>query len=351
VVPKRAAASICLSVSLLICAACNRSAIRLEPITAILDALRSHQIVALGEGLHGNNQAHAFRLALIREPRFASVVNDLVVEFGSGRYQAVMDAFVSGAEVPYAELRRVWQDTTNATPIWDSPIYEEFFRAVRDVNASLPDERKLRVLLGEPPIDWDSVRSYEDVGRWSGRRGTHVVDVIKREVLSKHRRAVVIYGDSHFRRYSKWAGSSRGEPASPTLVNQIEEQGTRAFSIWTNTTVELEPLQPDIASWPIPSLTLVRGTRLGRLDFKYFAGMATDPPTKMENQFDAVLYLGPVSSITQSLLSPSLCADAAYTKMRLARMALETAGPAGRAAANINTFKKECAPYLGEQQK
>ena len=68
---------------------------------------------------------------------------------------------------------------TNPTPIWDSPIYEESFRAVRDVNASLSGERKLRVLLGEPPIDWDSVRTYDDVGRWIGRRGTHAVEVIK----------------------------------------------------------------------------------------------------------------------------------------------------------------------------
>ena len=44
-------------------------------------------------------------------PRFATVVNDIVVEFGSSRYQAVMDRFVSGGEVPYAELRKAWQDT------------------------------------------------------------------------------------------------------------------------------------------------------------------------------------------------------------------------------------------------
>jgi len=346
--PKPAAASICLSLCLLIHAACNRSAIRVEPISGILDAFRSHQIVALGEGLHGNSQAHAFRLALIREPRFASIVNDLVVEFGSGRYQTVMDAFISGADVPYAQLRKAWQDTTNPTPIWDSPIYEEFFRAVRDVNASLPRERKLRVVLGEPPIDWNTVRAYGEVAQWISRRTTHAVDVIKSEVLAKNHRAIVIYGDSHFRRYSKWAGSSATELAHPTLLNRIEAQGTRAFSIWTNTTVELERLQPDIVSWPIPSLTRVRGTRLGRLDFKYFAGKATDPPTTMEDQFDAVLYLGPVSSITQSVLSPSLCADAEYTKMRLARMTLEPAGPA---AANIDIFKKECGSYLGQQQK
>jgi hypothetical protein len=346
--PKPAAAAISLGLSLLLHVACSRWAIRVDAISGIVDVFRSHQIVALGEGVHGNNQAHTFRLALLRDRRFASVVNDLVVEFGSGRYQTVMDAFVGGADVPYAELRKAWQNTTNPTPIWDSPIYEEFFRAVRDVNASLPRERRLRVLLGEPPIDWDRVRTYAEVAQWISRRGTHAVDVIAKEVLAKNRRAVVIYGDSHFRRYSKWAGSAPGEPAGPTLLNQIEELGTTAFSIWTNTTVELERMQPDIASWPIPSLTKVRGTRLGGLDFKYFAGMATDPPTRMENQFDAVLYLGPVSAITQSLLSPSLCADADYTTMRLARMALEPAGPAG---ANIDVFKKECSTYLAQPEK
>lgn len=323
-------------------AACNRSAVRVDPVAGILNAFRSHQIVALGEGAHGNNQAHAFRLTLIRDPRFAAVVNDLVVEFGSARYQTVMDAFIRGGEVSYAELRKAWQDTTNPSPIWDTPIYEEFFRAVRDVNASLPDERKLRVLLGEPPIDWDTVRTHDDMGPWIGRRGTHVVDLINREVLGKDRRALVIYGDAHFRRYSKWVGNP-GAPASPTLLNLIERQGTRAFSIWTNTTVELELMQRDIASWPIPSLTTVRGTRLGSLSFYYFAGMETDPPTRMEEQYDAVLYLGPISSITMSQLPRLLCADEEYVNMRLARLAL---GPGGSAGPGVALFRKECAPLV-----
>jgi hypothetical protein len=340
--PKQVAATICLCLLPVVHAACNRSARRVEPISGILDAFRSHRIVALGEGLHGNNQAHAFRLALIRDPRFAAVVNDLVVEFGSARYQAVMDAFIRGGEVPYEELRNAWQDTTNPSPIWDTPIYAEFFRAVRDVNASLPDERKLRVLLGEPPIDWATVRTHDDVVLWIGRRGTHAVDLIKREVLAKNRRALVIYGDAHFRRYSKWIGNP-GAPASPTLLNLIERLGTRAFSIWTNTTVELEQMQRDIASWPIPSLTRVRGTRLGTLSFYYFAGMETDPPTRMEEQYDAVLYLGPISSITMSQLPRTLCIDEDYVKMRLARLSL---GPGGSEGPGVAMFKKECGPLL-----
>jgi len=285
---------ICLCLVLASQPACNlsrfRYARRVDAISGILDVFRTHQIVALGEGRHGNNQSHAVRLALIRDPRFATVVNDIVVEFGSSRYQGVMDRFVSGGEVSYAELRKAWQDTTTQHPGWDLPIYEEFFRAVREVNASLPADRQLRVLLGDPPIDWSAVRTREDVGRWLALRG-HVLEVIKREVLSRNHRALVVYGDGHFRRYSKWRGTDG--PSPPTLLNRIEGEGTRAFSIWTNTTVQLERLQNDIGTWPIPSLTIIRGTRLGALDFKYFAGMETDPPTRIRARPSVVVHRTP----------------------------------------------------------
>jgi hypothetical protein len=321
--------------------ACNLfgepKAVRIDPINGILDAFQSHQLVALGEGLHGNNQSHAFRLALVRDPRFATVVNDIVVEFGSARYQAVMDRFIRGGDVPERELRKAWQDTTQG-PLWDSPIYEEFFRAVRDVNTTLSIDRQLRVLLGDPPIDWDTVKTPHDLGQWIGLRDQNAVEVIKSEVLAKNRRALVVYGDGHFRRYTKSVGSDH-----PTLVSMLEREGIRAFTVWTNTTVELDRMQKDIASWPIPSLTIVRGTRLGTLNFKYFAGMETDPPTRMAQQFDAVLYLGPPSSITFSEPSAALCADAEYTSMRLERLAL---GPLGAAGPDVERFKKRCASHL-----
>jgi hypothetical protein len=77
-----------------------------EPVTGILEAFRTHSIVALAEGDHGNEQAHAFRLSLIRDSRFPTLVNDVVVEFGSARYQEVMDRFVRGDAVPGETLRQ-----------------------------------------------------------------------------------------------------------------------------------------------------------------------------------------------------------------------------------------------------
>jgi len=49
-----------------------RPAVPVEPITAIIDAFRMHDVVALGEGAHNNEQSHAFRLKLLRDPRFAA---------------------------------------------------------------------------------------------------------------------------------------------------------------------------------------------------------------------------------------------------------------------------------------
>src|SRR4029450_13351074 len=71
-----------------------------DPVQAILDAFTSHDVVALDEGRHGNDKGHDLRLKLIRHPSFALNVNDIVVEFGSARYQDVMDRYVRGEDVP-----------------------------------------------------------------------------------------------------------------------------------------------------------------------------------------------------------------------------------------------------------
>ncbi len=111
---------------------------------------------------HGNVQNHEFRLALIRDPRFADVVNDIVLELGNALYQDVADRFVSGGDVTYSELRQIWENTVVTTGGNNYLMIEELLRAVRDVNTTRPADRRIRVLLGDPPIDWTRVRTRED---------------------------------------------------------------------------------------------------------------------------------------------------------------------------------------------
>jgi hypothetical protein len=195
-------------------------------------------------------------------------------------------------------------------------MYEEFFRAVRMVNASRPSEQQLRVLLGDPPFDWARATREEAI-RVGLRRDPFAAELIQREVLTKKRRALVIYGDGHFVRRPIGGGAS--------LVTRLVGIQARVLNIWTHTTAsDLQKLQPDVSTWRIPSLAFTSGTVLGAAPYSFFRAVGGGDEARMGDQFDAVLYLGPLASITirRSEIAPSLCVDADYMKMRLSRMAL-----------------------------
>ena len=161
-------------------------AVPLEPIGAIADALRTYRVIGLGEGAHRGEQDAAFRRALIADRRVVDRANDLVTECGNSRYQSVIDRYTRGDEVPHATLCRVWEDSIVATPICDSAVYQNFYREVREVNEGLPRERQWRVLLGGPPIDWDAVKTFDDITKFESGRDAFVADLIRREVLGRN---------------------------------------------------------------------------------------------------------------------------------------------------------------------
>jgi hypothetical protein len=317
----------------------SRPAVPVEPIAAMVEAFRTHSIVALGNlEFYGNEQCHAFQLSLIRDPRFSAAVNDIVVEFGDAKYQDTIDRFVRGEEVPYETLRRVWQDTTQVEYIWDFPIYEEFFRAVRTANASLPRSRQLRVLLGDPSIDWDGVRTGQDLDKYASDRDRYTADLVKREVLAKGHRALLIYGTQHLLRKNTAPGAL-DEWANGIVARLEKENITTFFTVLPESRHDLRALQPSVASWPKPSLALLRGTTLGAA--LWDAG-PQGRPVRLEDQFDAILYLGPPASMTMSKLSPALCADHSYMDMRLGRLSL-IPPPPGAPFTPVDQLKDYCA--------
>jgi hypothetical protein len=281
-------------------------AIRVDPVTAIIEALKTHQVVAFGE-THGNAQIADVRLALLRDPRFPDAVQDIVVEFGTPKHQDVIDRYVNGAEVTDEELERVWTDTEFPTT-WANPIYKQFYQTVREVNANLPANRRIRVVLGEPtPLTM-----------------TVEAELIRQATVAEGRNALIVYGEMHFPRkplyYSisdrKLAEHIFNDPDSISTVAHLEAAGVSVFSIYAQAQDELAAVQPDVASWQTPALAIVKGTRLGVEPFATFAlkdtivtvpnadGNGThqepgllDPErsSSMQEQFDAVLVLGPAS--------------------------------------------------------
>ena len=154
----------------------------LENIVPVLMAVFDRaDVVALGED-HLRRIDSDLRIALVRHPDFPQKVRFIMVEFGSGLHQATLDRYVGGEDVSPEELRQVWATTT--TGMWDSPIYADFFAAVREVNAKLPPETRIRVLAGDPG---KGVKVPRD---------TWAVSTLGRQVLAKGEKALLICGSA-----------------------------------------------------------------------------------------------------------------------------------------------------------
>ena len=72
----------------------------------VLAAFQRSPLVGLGDD-HGLAQEADFYVSLIRDPRFAREVGNVVVEFGNASLQQTLDRYVNGEDLPYAELRKV----------------------------------------------------------------------------------------------------------------------------------------------------------------------------------------------------------------------------------------------------
>jgi len=77
-----------------------------------------------------------------------------------------------------------------------------------------------------------------------------------------------------------------------------------------------------VTTWPRPALASLRGTALGAVDYDFWFGGPADPPhvRPAEQDFDALLYFGPPSSITLAPSGEAHCSDPAYLATRLSRI-------------------------------
>ena len=133
--------------------------------------------------------------SLIRNPAFSEKVNDIVFESGNSLYQPILDRYIAGEEVPFTEVQKVWRKMGQPAA-GASAFVEQFYPLVRALNQKLPPQRRLRVLAGDPPVDWDQIKSFDDVIRHVHRDGG-IASVMEKEVLSKHRKALMLFGTFH----------------------------------------------------------------------------------------------------------------------------------------------------------
>jgi hypothetical protein len=286
-------------------------------ISAILAAFDKYEVVAMPQG-HGMQDLNDFIFSLIRNPAFSGKVNDIEVEFGNSLYQPMLDRYIAGESVPFTELQRVWRKMGQPAS-GASGFVEQFFPLVRSLNQKLPPERRVRVLAGDSPVDWDQIKSMDDVIRLV-HRDASIASVMEREVLSKHRKALMLFGTFHLMHGVGGSAVSIYEKDYPNLTFVISE-----FGVFDTDLPNLSSSR--LARWPTPSLALAKGTWLGALDLGHFI----PPPIRidekdcevhnefpkalqkpMEDLIDAFLYLGPQDLRLREKIPADIALDASY---------------------------------------
>jgi hypothetical protein len=312
-------------------------------VDGVLDLFQHKSVVALGD-FHGMAQEEAFYSALIRDPRFAEQVGNVVVEFGGKSAQNVIDRFVNGEDVPFTELRHIWTEVVGWIPGPFYLGYVNFFASVRATDLKLPANNRMRVWLGEPEIDWSKIRSYQDLQPYLKRRDDNLFRIIGEEILQKQKKTLLIIGTGHL---------FNGPDGSGPLRAKIEEAYPNALAVVTPISWYIESecnakFVDRAKDWPVPAVVgPIEGWLKSELQLpacnyfppeqveqiKKMAAAGTPPGTGGPNasrspaeiitslvtqvsgvKSDAILYLGPPDTLTRSPIEPSIYLDPEYFK-------------------------------------
>ena len=328
----------------------NRADLLVRPaVDGILAAFETHPLVGLGDR-HGLADEGAFYNQLISDPRFADEVGNVVVEFGSASHQNTLDRYLAGEDVAYSDLRRVWLDAVGWEPTIQWSMYQLFFAQVRRTNLGLPLERRIRVWLGDPPADWSTIHTSEDLAPYILQRETHPASLIEREILSAGKKALVIYGGRHLLEYAD--DMLKSWPQLVWLRTRVEETRPGAFYVVTVHVGFPDPRHSAAFeaefNWPNATLVSAVGdtslkSALAGPGWSFDAEAAgRDLPgykplsaelhdILMGVAGDALLYLGPARTLMTSPYDPSLVMDGALFA-ELSRRATIKLGSSARPA-------------------
>jgi outer membrane protein OmpA-like peptidoglycan-associated protein len=162
-------------------------------------------------------------------------------------------------------------------------MYEGMLREIRSLNQSLPRSKQVRVLLGDPPIDWSAVRgpADEDMNDW---RDAHFAHVVERDVMDRRGKALLFIGGAHISRNVMFPNS---------LVHLLDTRFPE--QTWIVSVLDVARVDPSVAArlerWSAPAAASVRGTWLGKVPVQQ-VGFTLSRPGSLEDDVDAVAVLG-----------------------------------------------------------
>ncbi len=202
-----------------------------DAIQYIARAIQDNPIVCLAEGGHCSKTAHDFLKILLSDKNVQDALDVIIVEFVTARHQNLLDDYMQGKDISFKELSKLWRDTTVSSMVqtWDSPLYYEFLQHIRAINKSLPAEKKIRVMGGDPPIKWEEIKTKEDHRFYFRQRNSFPSSIALKQAVAQKKRVLIIFGGAHLAKVP----SNVGGRINKGLTNLIQKElldGVKSFS-------------------------------------------------------------------------------------------------------------------------
>jgi hypothetical protein len=150
-----------------------------------------------------------------------------------------------------------------------------------------------------------------------GEREPFFASVVEREVLAKHRRALLVVGGNHLRRGIRTTSgelvpaTDPNQPSAGTLIANRHPGALFVVLPFSSVIAAyqslprgvLERLAQTLGLWPVPSIATVANTWLGP---QTMPDRALDPTSTFQDQADAVLWVGPDEALTCARADPAV---------------------------------------------
>ena len=286
---------------------------------ALIQAFTDHDVVMFGEW-HGDKHEHEWLRKLVSTPEFADRVDDVVMEFGNSLYQKSVDGYIGGEDIPLEQVQKAWRNTVGGVGA-PSPVYALLYQTVRETNQKRRGKHQMRILCGDPYIDWDKIKDREDIGPYLGNRDQWYAQVVKNEVIAKKHHALLIAGGGHFLR---WNGPGY-------IERELRAAGAHTFFVvfGTNAVGDYDDLDKRFDSWPMPAIVSLPNNWVGELAAMPVLFGGTEPPTpvKLGRVADAMLYVAPRDSLRHVFMPRSELDGTAYGKEIARRQTIEFGQP------------------------
>lgn len=194
-----------------------------SPENFMLNMLATHKLVINGE-YHRRKVSWDMLKRLISLPGFADIVGCIFMELPS-YHQPLMDDFFNLETLDTNIIIKIFQDE-QLNGWWDRGEFE-FLCNLWEVNHSLPEDKKIRVVLADYQIPYSTITTQEEA-REAEDRNTHMADVVVNTIAQSEdkRNNLFLVGCAHAFKSKQFgiASAAHGQDAAETAGAQIAER-------------------------------------------------------------------------------------------------------------------------------